>query len=85
MSDRDAATAKRFAEIRTIVNGLGLVRYGRFERPQAQDVLDFLRDVEAERDALLADTLVLMDQTASPEVQMEARRRIIERHGAFPK
>lgn len=31
-------------------------------------------------DALLDDTLVLMDQTVSAEVQMEARRRIIERH-----
>ena len=31
-------------------------------------------------DALLADTLTLMDQHASDEVQMEARRRILERH-----
>ncbi len=31
-------------------------------------------------DALLADALTLMDQHASEEVQMEARRRIIERH-----
>jgi hypothetical protein len=32
-------------------------------------------------DALLADALTLMDQTASEEIQMEARRRVIERHG----
>ena len=32
-------------------------------------------------DALLKDTLVLMDQTSSAEVQKEARLRIIEREG----
>ena len=32
-------------------------------------------------DALLDDALTLMDQTASEEQQMEARRRIIQRHG----
>jgi hypothetical protein len=45
---------------------------------RAYDALDAL---VAERDALLDDALTLMDQTASDETQMEARRRIIERHG----
>lgn len=35
-------------------------------------------------DALLKDALVLMDQTASVEVQKEARLRIIEREGRRP-
>ncbi len=31
-------------------------------------------------DVLLSDAVTLMDQHASEEVQMEARRRIIQRH-----
>lgn len=57
----------------------------------AREDADFWRRCAAEMertgkwlDALLADTLVLMDQTASAEVQLEARRRIIERHGKPP-
>ncbi len=36
--------------------------------------------LRAQLDALLDDTLTLMDQHASEEVKREARRRIIERH-----
>jgi hypothetical protein len=44
------------------------------------DRIGRMRAAEADAEALLADTLVLMDQHVSAEVQMEARRRIIERH-----
>ncbi len=42
-----------------------------------------LERLRAERDALLDDTLVLMDQHTSEEVKREARLRIIERHGTL--
>ena len=46
----------------------------------AKTILFMLDRIEADYDALLDDALTLMDQHASEEVQMEARRRIIERH-----
>lgn len=56
----------------------------RLRRPNIEAPLavwEYVMSLERMLDELLADTLVLMDQTTSEEVEMEARRRVIERFG----